>query len=126
MYHFVACTSLPVHVGQKFMNKKRNKTMNENNDKYLVLFHDDADGYAAAAVVMEYLNRHHPEAEQEYQPVQYKQPAPDVSGYKTVFIVDFSYSRETMIALDVVTPVVCFDHHKTAEAALEGDRKSVV
>lgn len=81
-----------------------------------VLHHADADGFGAAyAVHCAY------QAEIAYIPVQYGQPVPDIpEGTTDLYIVDFSYDRETCEALNEKYKTTIIDHHKTAEAALEG------
>jgi uncharacterized protein len=62
----------------------------------------------------------------EYIPVQYNQPPPDVRG-ASVLIVDFSYPRDVLIAMRSTCKqtngqgeLAVLDHHKTAQADLEG------
>ena len=80
-----------------------------------LVYHDNCqDGFCAAWL----FHRLYPDA--EFIPAQYGQPAPDVTG-KDVVIADFSYPRETMIAMAAqANSLVCLDHHKTARADLEG------
>lgn len=55
----------------------------------------------------------------EYVDGFYGQEPPDVAG-RDVYIIDFSYPRETMIAIaNTCRRLVVLDHHKTAQAALE-------
>jgi hypothetical protein len=84
--------------------------------KTAVLYHSDNDGFGAAyAAWTVYKDNAH------YIPVQYGQPVPDIpDGVTELFIVDFSYDRETCDALSEKYQLVILDHHKTAEAALEG------
>lgn len=83
-----------------------------------VLYHDDSDGFASAIPPYSlYKDR------AKYIAVQYNQPFPNIelTPTTTVFILDFSYSRE--ILEDVKSKVFALqvlDHHKTAEAALQG------
>lgn len=81
----------------------------------LVLYHANCtDGFCSAWIAHQHcLNA-------EFIPVQYGQPAPDVTG-RTVLIADFSYKRPAMtqILLDA-KQVVVLDHHKTARQELLG------
>jgi oligoribonuclease NrnB/cAMP/cGMP phosphodiesterase (DHH superfamily) len=86
-----------------------------------VLYHDDADGFGAAYACWQGLSAHMTEV--LFIPVQYGQPAPELPAtIKSLFIVDFSYDRETCEALAerVEGNITILDHHKTAEAALDG------
>jgi len=56
----------------------------------------------------------------EYIAASYGDEPPDVTD-KNVFIVDFSYPRETLIKMrEAAAGLVVLDHHKTAKEALEG------
>lgn len=56
----------------------------------------------------------------EMVPASYGNAPPEVAG-RDVIIVDFSYKRETLLALAKdARSVVVLDHHKTAEAELVG------
>jgi len=56
----------------------------------------------------------------EYLAVQYGDAPPDVTG-RDVYIVDFSFPRETLMAMAyAANRVVLLDHHKTAQADLQG------
>jgi uncharacterized protein len=81
----------------------------------LILYHAHCwDGFCAAWL----LHRLYPEA--EYVPVQYGQDPPDVSG-RDVWIVDFSYPRATLLAMQAEAEhLLVLDHHKTAEEELQG------
>jgi len=82
--------------------------------KPLFIYHGNCyDGFTAAWV----FNRFKGEA--DFVPAKYGEPPPDCKG-RDVWLVDFSYPRETLIR-DVIIPssrTLIFDHHKTAEAAL--------
>ena len=83
-----------------------------------VLYHADADGFGAAyAIWKKYGHSHHI----DYIKVQYGQPVP-VIHHETqkLFIVDFSYDRETCLNLSEMFSTTIFDHHKTAEKELDG------
>jgi len=81
----------------------------------LCIYHGECiDGFTAAWAV-----RHaHPNA--EFVPAGYGSEPPDVAG-KDVLIVDFSYPREVLIAMnESASSLRVLDHHKTAQAALDG------
>jgi hypothetical protein len=81
-----------------------------------VLYHAScADGFGAAYAAWRSLGD-----AATYQPVQYGQPLPDLPDGATVFILDFSYSRDVLSALARRTNLLVLDHHKTAEAELAG------
>lgn len=84
--------------------------------KPLCIYHGGCiDGWAAAWIVYRV---HHGEV--ELFPGTYQSPPPDVLG-RDLFIVDFSYKRPVMIDLINRAAKVCvLDHHKTAQAELEG------
>lgn len=84
--------------------------------KVLVLFHAGCiDGFTAAWAASKALGD-----SAEYVGVQHGQPPPDVEG-RDVFIVDFSYDRETVLAMKAsANSLHIYDHHKTARDALEG------
>lgn len=55
-----------------------------------------------------------------YHAAHYGEEPPDVAG-KVVFILDFSYSRDTLKAMiEAASSLTVLDHHKTAQADLEG------
>ena len=57
----------------------------------------------------------------EYIPVQYSKPVPDMEPRSRVYIIDFSYPKNVLEQLiSVHKEVVVLDHHKTAQADLEG------
>ncbi|OFZ70838.1 MAG: hypothetical protein A2451_14930, partial [Bdellovibrionales bacterium RIFOXYC2_FULL_39_8] len=47
-------------------------------------------------------------------------PAPDFAPNSKIYIVDFSYDKKTLLTLAQQNEVVLLDHHKTAQADLEG------
>ena len=56
----------------------------------------------------------------EYIPAQYGQEPPDVKDCE-VYILDFSYKRETLLEMaNSAKSILVLDHHKTAQADLEG------
>jgi oligoribonuclease NrnB/cAMP/cGMP phosphodiesterase (DHH superfamily) len=85
----------------------------------LCLYHDNCtDGIAAAYVVKQYLRFKGCLDIAKFIPVSYSSTIPDVTGM-LVFIVDFSYPRETLLELHrKAKGIVVIDHHKTAEAEL--------
>src|SRR5882672_11091377 len=88
----------------------------------LVLYHGDCfDGFTAAwAFHTLVLPNAMWNGGPEYVPCKYGQPPPDTAG-REVFVLDFSFPRETMKAMIIASKrTMIFDHHKTAEAALAG------
>ena len=86
--------------------------------KVAILYHNDADGFGAA-----YACRKAFDADEEmfFHPVQYGQPVPELpETIEELFIVDFSYDRETCEALAGKYKLTILDHHKTAEKELAG------
>lgn len=85
-------------------------------ERVVCIYHDDNDGFGAAWCVQ----RRMPRAQVAFVAAQYGDSPPDVSG-ADVMIVDFSYRRETMIKLIAdAASVTVYDHHKTAQAELDG------
>lgn len=87
--------------------------------KVLVLYHADcADGFCAAWVAHRHFG-----GDAEYLPVQYGQEPPSLDCRRT-FILDFSYKRDVLLRMANETPypLTILDHHKTAQADLEGLR----
>jgi oligoribonuclease NrnB/cAMP/cGMP phosphodiesterase (DHH superfamily) len=85
-------------------------------DKTLVIYHQDcADGHTAAWVADKALG-----GNVQLLPAKYGDPAPDVTG-RTVMVLDFSYKRPEMLRMiEQATHVIVLDHHKTAQAELDG------
>jgi nanoRNase/pAp phosphatase (c-di-AMP/oligoRNAs hydrolase) len=86
-----------------------------------VLFHSYGDGkhcydgFGAAFVAwIQFRN------EAQYIPCVYQQPAPEVNPGDIVYIFDFTYPRETLLAWSEIATVHVLDHHKSAQAALDG------
>lgn len=76
-----------------------------------ILYHDDADGFAAAWVLWHVYG---PQA--KYIAVNHGQPPPwpDIVG-RQVMIVDFAYPLAEMLEIGVkADTALCLDHHKTA------------
>lgn len=80
-----------------------------------VLYHANCpDGFGAAFAAW----KHFGDAA-VYLPVAYGQPLPDGLAGKTVYIVDFSYPRAELLALQRHTQhLSVFDHHTSAQADL--------
>lgn len=81
----------------------------------LVLYHAGCwDGFCAAWLA----HKAFPDA--QFVPVQYGQEPPDVTG-RDVWILDFSYKRPVLLAMkEKAKDILVADHHKTAQADLEG------
>jgi oligoribonuclease NrnB/cAMP/cGMP phosphodiesterase (DHH superfamily) len=81
-----------------------------------VLYHAACDdGFCAAWVARQALPR-----DTEFIPVQYNEPPPEIPERRSVFILDFSYPVETLLAMKAMAargPVV-IDHHVTARERL--------
>lgn len=95
----------------------------------LVIYHANCyDGVTAAYVCYRALDMAFEgmQPSVDYLPLNYSDPPPDVKG-KDVYIVDFSFKREIMrqLAYDA-NNLVCLDHHKTAQEALEGLAKEIL
>src|SRR3990167_3596264 len=88
----------------------------ERMSKSLVLYHGNCpDGFGSAWAAWLALGD-----SAEYVPVQYGEAPPDVAARK-VYIVDFSYPRATLLAMnEAAESILVLDHHKTAQADLAG------
>lgn len=89
--------------------------MSEKNTT--ILYHAQcSDGFGAAwAAWLKFGDR------AIYTPVQHGAPPPEVPTGHAVFLLDFSYSRETTVALrERVRELHVLDHHHTAAKELEG------
>jgi oligoribonuclease NrnB/cAMP/cGMP phosphodiesterase (DHH superfamily) len=86
--------------------------------KPLILYHAGcADGFCAAWIAHRKFGD-----DADYLPVNYNEPLPDLArqGGRDLYILDFSYNRETLIQLAQTNhSVTVLDHHKTAQAALK-------
>lgn len=82
----------------------------------LVIFHASCmDGFGAAWSVWKKFG----DADTEYLPAKYGDAPPDVTD-RDVVVVDFSYRRNIMLAMQqYAKSIVVLDHHKTAEADLK-------
>lgn len=85
-------------------------------NRVIIHHHPCTDGIVAAWAVTK-----HPDwADAELIPANYGDDPPDVKG-KHVVIVDFSYSRETLLQMHKeAASLLVLDHHATAQEALEG------
>lgn len=97
--------------------------------KQVVIYHANCyDGVTAAWVAYKALNSAFEgmSSDVEYVPLNYSDSPPDVKG-KEVYILDFSFKRPIMkqLAYDA-NRLVCLDHHKTAQEALEGLAKEIL
>lgn len=86
--------------------------------KTKVLYHGPwcPDGFAAAYCAWSVLGD-----SAEYIPVEYQQPPPPIERGDRIFIVDFSYPRQTLVEMESVAEgIIVLDHHKTAKEQLLG------
>ena len=56
----------------------------------------------------------------KYIEVQYGEPVPEMTDAKEIYILDFSFPKDILYKLAETSKVVVLDHHKTAQADLEG------
>lgn len=87
-----------------------------------VLYHGDCyDGFGAAWATKKGME-HRPEKDQDvYIPCIYGQPMPEIPDGEEVIIVDFSFPEAQLRALAARSFfVTILDHHKTAQADLQG------
>ena len=81
----------------------------------ICIYHRDADGCAAAAVI----KMAHPNQNIEFFSAQYGEAAPNCKG-KHVIIVDFSYPLDILSDIESMSnSLVVYDHHKSAQNELE-------
>ncbi|AWB66139.1 hypothetical protein C2869_06655 [Saccharobesus litoralis] len=85
----------------------------------LCIYHKNcADGFGAALAVKTYLEQLNQLC--EFIAAFHGDPPPDVSG-KNIYIVDFAYPRQTLLAMHKqANSLLVLDHHKTAQADLQG------
>ncbi len=95
----------------------------------LVIYHGNCyDGVTAAWIAYKALDPAFEGmvSDVEYLPLNYSDSPPAVKG-KDVYILDFSFKREIMRNLAFeANRFVCLDHHKTAQANLEGLAKEIL
>lgn len=86
----------------------------------ICIYHDHcADGYMSAAIF--YMHFRAIRETIHFIPAQYGDEAPTLSERSNVYILDFSYPRAQLEKMkSQVKSLVVLDHHKTAQAALEG------
>lgn len=87
--------------------------------KNICIYHKScADGFGAALAVKYYFDGYNQEC--EFVACHYGDEAPDVTGMNVV-IVDFSFPKDILIAMnEVAEKMIVLDHHKTAQANLDG------
>lgn len=84
--------------------------------KPIVIHHLDHDGYGAALAAFAKFG-----LEAEYIAVDWGQPMPEIPSGAEVYILDFSYPREELVALsERVDKLVVVEHHETAAKVLKG------
>ena len=84
---------------------------NQNNTSTLCLYHSDADGQGAAAIV-----RHKLGPDVLLHPINYGDPVPWplIHHAEQVIIVDFSLPKEDMKRIAQVKDLIWIDHHQSA------------
>lgn len=83
----------------------------------LVIYHGPTcwDGFCSA-----WLMHHFSDMDLDYHPAQYGELPPNVRN-RDVWVLDFSYPRQSMqVMAQEARSLIVLDHHKTAQAALEG------
>lgn len=79
-----------------------------------VLYHSNCyDGFGAAYSAWKRFG-----SGAKYIPVSYGQPPPEMPDATEIYILDFSYDRQTLLDLSLDKRVIVLDHHKTAEETL--------
>ena len=56
----------------------------------------------------------------KYIEVNYGEPVPEMTDASEIYILDFSYPKDVLYKMAETAKVVVLDHHKTAQADLEG------
>lgn len=80
-----------------------------------VLYHSNCyDGFGAAYAAWKYFGD-----KAKYIPVSYGYPVPEMPEAKQIYIVDFSYPKDTILSLAKKYQVTVLDHHKTSQKDLE-------
>lgn len=81
-----------------------------------VLYHANCpDGFGAAYAAWKKFGEG-----THYVPVTHGAPPPELKSHSEVFIIDFAYDRETLLAMNQEHTVKVLDHHLSAEAELKG------
>lgn len=90
---------------------------NINNNKIYVLYHAHCtDGTGSKYAAWKKFG-----GNATYIAVNYNQPVPDMEHGSEIYILDFSYPKNVLEALQATNKsVTVLDHHKTAEASLRG------
>jgi len=89
--------------------------ISETDKKIIIIYHGNCyDGVTAAYIAW---LRFKDSA--EYLPFNYSDAPPEVKD-KEIYIVDFSFKRDVIKHLQEYNLVTVLDHHKTAQAELEG------
>jgi oligoribonuclease NrnB/cAMP/cGMP phosphodiesterase (DHH superfamily) len=89
--------------------------MDKNTLKHLIIYHNDcSDGFTSAAIAYKSLLRSVPVSQIQQVPGVYGEAPPDTTN-AVVYLVDFSYSLDTVKdMLKVAHSVYFIDHHITA------------
>ena len=82
---------------------------------FVIYHHNCPDGFGAAyAAWLKFADR------ATYIPARYGDPSPEMPLNSTVYILDFSYPRDTVVGLSKHHELTLLDHHKTAQQSLTG------
>lgn len=105
---------------RKPFTEAQNKTRVVKDIK--ILYHANCDdGFASAWCCYRFFKGQGKLDRVDFYPVKYNESPPALNANDTVYIVDFSYPRDTLLSLkQIVNQLTVLDHHKTAEAALKG------
>lgn len=93
------------------------KTKTEMKSPYVIYHSNCSDGFCAAYL----FKQAYPNA--EFIAASYGDDPPPLEPGRPVYIVDFSYDRETLISINEACKpayLLVLDHHKTAQANCEG------
>lgn len=82
--------------------------------KYILYHSSCYDGFGAAYAAWKALG----DVETKYIPVSYGYSPPEMTNATQIYIVDFSYSPDILLALAKICSVTIIDHHITAKEAL--------
>jgi uncharacterized protein len=84
--------------------------------KTIVLYHANCyDGFGSAYAAWKHFG-----ARAQYVPMNYGDPLPEFSKGDTVYMVDYSRKRDEVERVAETCDLTIIDHHKTAQADLEG------